>query len=98
MAQKNYSKEVLKLLEELKKDHPSYRMAQIIITSLEDYGDPSGVTDKEFVFALEKLKAELEYHIVPEDELKQIIEDGKNLDKLLNKGPYSELEEEEDGN
>lgn len=94
MAKKNYYNEVIKLLNQLNKEHPSYNIARHIFAALEEHSDPGGISNKEFSFALEKYRAELEYHFVPEDELNKIIEEGKNLEKLLNGGPYGELEED----
>lgn len=91
---KNYGNEVLRIIGLLAKEHPSYTIAKHIFTALEEYGDPGGVTNKEFAFALEKYRAELEYHIVPEDELNQIIEEGENIDKLFKKDPWDPEEEE----
>jgi|SRR6476620_6100054 len=88
--------DVIGILANLKKEHPNYSIARNICTALEEYGDPTGVSNTELAFALEKYRSELEYHVVPDDELKQIIEEGENIDKLFKKGPFSELDEEEE--
>lgn len=90
----NYKK-ALQILKDLKKDFPLYTMAEHIASALEDYDDVVSMTDKEFVFALEKHRAELDM-TTSEDELQQIIRDGMNLDKLmLTDDPYHLNEEDE---
>lgn len=90
--QKSAYEKILKTFHDLKKKHPSFRMGQHFSTALAEYGEVWGMTDKEFLFALEKYQMELEYDIAPDKDLDTIIEEGKNLDTLFNK----EEEEEED--
>ena len=73
----------LKILTELKVKYPTYTMGQHIATALGDYGDLWSVTDKEFVFALEKYRTELEFNIVSDQEVDRIVKDAQNLDTLF---------------
>lgn len=82
--------QAISLLQDLKKAYPSYSLGQHVATALSDYGDAWGISDKEFVFALEKYQAELEYNIVSDTEVDKIVRDAQDLDKLFK-------EEEEDG-
>lgn len=75
--------QMINLLQELKKDYPTYTFGQHISTALMDYRDIWGLTDKEFLFALEKYRTELEFNIVPEKEIERIITDAKNLDTIF---------------
>jgi len=84
--------QVLEKLKDLNKKHPSYGIGRHISMALMDYGDYWGITDKEFLHALEKYEAELEMDIVPDKDLDQIIKDGENLDTLF----INDEEEEED--
>src|SRR5690349_21496198 len=98
MAKKSNYEEIIKTLQELKKTYPSYGLGRHISTALADYGEIWGLSDKELLFALQKYQSELEYNQTSDDDLTKIIEDGKNLDKLLTKDPYGleELEGEEE--
>jgi hypothetical protein len=78
-------------LMDLKKEHPHHTLGQHIATALGDYGDVWSVSDKEFAFALEKYKAELEFNTVSDEEVDRIMKDAQNLDTLFQE------EEEEDG-
>ena len=66
-------------------------MGRHLATSLDEYGDIWGLSDREILFALEKYKAQLEMDIphTDDNELDQIIKDGMNLDDIL--------KEDEDG-
>jgi hypothetical protein len=89
---KNIYKECISTLEILYSSHPSYTIAQHISTAMADYGDFWGLTDREFLFALEKYSAELELdntNIASEEYVNKIVEDGK----LLFSTPIDEEEE-----
>jgi len=85
--------QAIHVLQELKKAYPHYTMGQHFSTALSDYGDVWGLTDKEFLFALEKYKTELEYNIVPEKEIDKIIEEGKDLYTLFKDDNQEDQEE-----
>lgn len=95
MGKKSYYEEIVKLLQRLKQDHPTYGMGRHLSTALAEDGDLWGLSDKEILSSLEKYENELKINEDDED-IDQIIEDGKNLEKLLKRGPYDldELEEE----
>lgn len=73
----------------LKKDYPNRTIGQHIATATADYGDVWGITDKEFLFALEKYTTELEYNLESETSIEKIIANSTN-EKLF------QLEDEED--
>jgi hypothetical protein len=79
------------VLESLHKAHPTYNIGRHISTALDGYDDIWGVTDKEFLFALEKYELELNMDSphIDEEEIDEIIKDGMNLERTL-------FEEEED--
>lgn len=82
MKQVNYKKELLKLLEDLSKTYPTFGIGRHISTALSEYGDFWGITDKEFLFALEKYQTQLSIDngdFTSSDYLDKIIEDGKHL-------------------
>lgn len=76
---------ILAILKALRLKHPTYNIGRHISTALDGYGDLWNVTDKEFLFALEKYKIEQEIECHPETttELNRIINDGLHLDKLF---------------
>ncbi len=88
----NYHKQIVSVLEELMKTYPEYNLGRHLSTALDGYGDVWGLTDREFVFLLNKYKTRMELdipHVTDEDELDQIMREGMDLDSLF--------KEEEDG-
>jgi hypothetical protein len=73
------------MLESLHKAHPTYNIGRHISTALDGYDDIWGVTDKEFLFALEKYELELNMDVdhIDQEEIEQIIKDGMNLERTL---------------
>lgn len=80
-------KEIVKVLSELHKDYPSFGIGRHINTALADYEESFYLPDKELLFALKKyqmtLLSENEMEISPEY-INNIINDGCNLDNILN--------------
>lgn len=75
-------KKIISTFERLKKAHPTYNIGRHISTALD--GDLWGVTDKEFLHALEKYEVELNMdkdHI--DDEIDEIVRKGMHLDTLF---------------
>ncbi len=73
------------MLESLRKAHPTYNIGRHISTALDGYDDIWGVTDKEFLFALEKYELELNMDVdhIDQEEIEKIIKDGMNLERTL---------------
>jgi hypothetical protein len=73
------------VLESLRKAHPTYNIGRHISTALDGYDDIWGVTDKEFLFALEKYELELNMDVdhIDQEEIEKIIKDGMNLERTL---------------
>ena len=73
------------MLESLHKAHPTYNIGRHISTALDGYDDVWGVTDKEFLFALEKYELELNIDVdhIDKEEIEEIIKDGMNLERTL---------------
>ena len=72
------------MLENLHKAHPTYNIGRHISTALDGYDDIWGVTDKEFLFALEKYELELNMDVNhDQEEIEEIIKDGMNLERTL---------------
>jgi hypothetical protein len=91
MSRQNHYRQILQTLERLRKAHPTYNIGRHISTALDGYDDIWGVTDKEFLFALEKYELELNMDVdhIDQEEIDEIIKDGMNLERTL-------FEEEED--
>jgi hypothetical protein len=72
-------------LERLRKAHPTYNIGRHISTALDGYDDIWGVSDKEFLFALEKYELELNMDVdhIDQEEIDEIIKDGMNLERTL---------------
>jgi len=77
--------DAIKILEELKVSHPTTTLGQHLSAIVYEYGDVWSVSDKEFLFALQKYKTslELDFHHSPTD-IDDIINDGMNLESILN--------------
>jgi hypothetical protein len=73
------------VLERLHKAHPTYNIGRHISTALDGYDDVWGVSDKEFLFALEKYELELNMDTdhIDQEEIEKIIKDGMNLERTL---------------
>ena len=73
------------MLERLHKAHPTYNIGRHISTALDGYDDVWGVSDKEFLFALEKYELELNMDTdhIDQEEIEKIIKDGMNLERTL---------------
>ncbi len=73
------------MLENLHKAHPTYNIGRHISTALDGYDDIWGVSDKEFLFALEKYELELNMDVdhIDQEEIEKIIKDGMNLERTL---------------
>ena len=92
MARKpNYYRQIIKVLESLHKAHPTYNIGRHISTALDGHTDVWGVSDKEFLYSLQKYEIELnmDYSHVDEEEIEDIIKDGMNLERIF-------LDEEEE--
>jgi len=87
---KDYHKEIIESLKELKQGYPTTPLGNHLSTALDGYGDIWGLPDKEFAFALTKYKAKLSMDVPrepSENEINKIIEDAKNL-YLTNEEEY----------
>lgn len=85
MGRQNHYRQIIRVLENLHKAHPTYNIGRHISTALDGYDDIWGVTDKEFLFALEKYELELNMDVdhIDQEEIEKIIKDGMNLERTL---------------
>ena len=84
MKKASYYNQILTTLKTLHSAHPKYTMGQHLSTSLDGYRDIWGISDKEFLFALEKYVAELEYDVPhTEDDIDDLIRQGMNLRSII---------------
>lgn len=76
--------EILSILSDLHKSHPTYSLGKHLSTAL-DGQDPWSVSDKTLLYALNKYKTELELDMPHSSsrELDDIIKGGLNLETLL---------------
>ena len=80
--QSDFSK-LISLLTELHKAYPNYGIGRHLSTILADYGDIWGMTDREFVFALEKYKLQLDMDVPHNEDIDEIIRQGMDLESIL---------------
>lgn len=85
MRKQNQFNQIISILQELHDSYPAYNLGRHLATSLDEYGDLWGVTDKEMVFALMKYKSQLEMDVphADEKEIDEIIREGMDLDNLF---------------
>lgn len=83
--QPNYYRQIIQTLVRLQKAYPTYNIGRHISTALDEYSDVWGVSDREFLFAIQKYEIELNIdgpHI-DDKEIEEIIKDGMNLDSMF---------------
>jgi hypothetical protein len=81
----NYYRQIIQTLVRLKKAYPTYNIGRHISTALDEYSDVWGVSDREFLYAIQKYEIELNIdgpHI-DDKEIEEIIKDGMNLDSIF---------------
>jgi len=84
----NYYRQIIKVLTRLKTIHPTYNLGRHISTAL-DESNIWGISDKEFLYALEKYETELNIDYEHDEDIEEIIKNGMNINKMF-------LEEEEE--
>lgn len=83
--QPNYYRQIIQTLIRLQKAYPTYNIGRHISTALDEYSDVWGVSDREFLYAIQKYEIELNIdgpHI-DDKEIEEIIKDGMNLDSMF---------------
>jgi hypothetical protein len=74
---------IIKALQSLHKTHPTYNMGRHIATALDGYPDVWGLTDREFLFAVNKYITELDMDHFHNEDIDVIIKDGLDLNHIL---------------
>jgi hypothetical protein len=74
---------IIKALQSLHKTHPTYNMGRHIATALDGYPDVWGLTDREFLFAINKYITELDMDHFHNEDIDVIIKDGLDLNHIL---------------
>lgn len=88
---RNYYKSILKVLEQLHKDHPTYEIGKHFSIALSEYKDIFSVPDKEILQALKKYQQEIATEEdITEDYIAQIVTDAMNLDTILDENEEDE--------
>lgn len=94
MRKASYFSQIVTLLHELHKQHPTYNIGQHLSTAFDGYGDLWGITDKEFLFALQKHQTNMELDNFPnKEDIDKIIKDAMDLDNILNDNSNGEDDE-----
>lgn len=90
MKTSNYYRQIIQTLVRLQKAYPTYNMGRHISTAMDEYSDVWGVSDREFLYAIQKYEIELNIdgpHI-DDEEIEEIIKDGMNLDNIFEEEEY----------
>ena len=90
--------QIVSIFQELNKKYPTYSIGRHISTALDEYDDLWGLSNKEFLFALNKYATTLEIDNSFDDSkfLKKIIEDGEHLfDEIVEEESEYDDDEEE---
>ncbi len=88
--QPNYYRQIIQTLVRLQKAYPTYNIGRHISTALDEYSDVWGVSDREFLYAIQKYEIELNIdgpHL-DDKEIEEIIKDGMNLDSMFEEEEY----------
>ena len=88
--QPNYYRQIIQTLIRLQKAYSTYNMGRHISTAMDEYTDVWGVSDREFLYAIQKYEIELNIdgpHI-DDEEIEEIIKDGMNLDSIFEEEEY----------
>jgi hypothetical protein len=72
MAKTDNYEEILKALRGIHEQHPTQNLGRHLSLALSDYPDLFGLTDKEFLFAINKYSTELELDIVSDSKIENI--------------------------
>jgi hypothetical protein len=85
MAKPNYYCQIIQTLGRLQKAYPTYNIGRHISTALDEYSDVWGVSDREFLYAIQKYEIELNIDCphIDDKEIEEIIKDGMNLDSMF---------------
>lgn len=79
----NYYRQIIQVLEDLNKSHPSYNIGRHLATALDGH-NLWGVSDKEVLQALKDYRTELEMDVLhKEDDIEDIIKQGMHLNDIL---------------
>lgn len=82
----NYTNKVIKILQDLHSEYPTFGLGRHLATALSDYGDYWGIPDKELAFALERYKTQLELdqnEICSDEYVEKIQKDAQDLTTIL---------------
>jgi hypothetical protein len=81
----NYYRQIIQTLVRLQKAYPTYNIGRHISTALDEYSDVWGVSDREFLYAIQKYEIELNIDCphIDDKEIEEIIKDGMNLDSMF---------------
>jgi len=83
MIKPNHYKEIIQVLERLKKAHPTYNIGRHISTAV-DALDLWGVSDKELLLSLKKYETGLNIDIThTTEDIDEILRDGMDLRETL---------------
>lgn len=91
--QVDYFEKIIKLLKELRKDHPDVELSKHYCLAT-DSGSFS-MSDKELYQALQKYKTELDMNTLSNRDLEKVIDDAEDMFKEIDVDPW-EIDEEEE--
>ena len=84
--------DIIDVLHLLHDKYPNQDIMKHIVEATHDYKNNLWMlNDKEFLFALNKYKAELELNIVDDKEIEKIISDATNLENILHEDEDDEF-------
>lgn len=78
---------ILKVLEQLHKEHPSYNIGRHIATAT-DSSELWGISDKELLLSLKKYEVALNMDSNHDNDIDEIINDGMHLDSYIDEEEY----------
>lgn len=78
-----YFKGIINILKELNTKYPNQGIARHLHDATLEHKNLWGLDDKELHFSLVRYKQELDFNIVDDKEINEILKDGMDLDSIL---------------
>lgn len=92
MSKATYFGQIVDILKSLKAKYPNQGVGQHLSMALAEYPNYWGMSDKEFLFAMQKYKFELDENILPpEQEIEKIVEESSSIESLREGIDYEDI-------
>jgi hypothetical protein len=92
MSKATYFAQIIDVLKSLKVKYPNQGVGQHLSMALAEYPNYWGMSDKEFLFAIQKYKFELDENVIPpEQEIEQLVKESSSIEDLREGIDYEDI-------